>query len=185
MLTYSLVGADSRWFEVDTNSGQLKVKALLDHDSALDSNDDNRYEFRLWVSDRKDAETASRTPRVDDSIDVTVAVTNLNEPPKFDTATIELKVDENTSTNQRHRRVQLRPPTRIPPRLAYSLAGPDSRWFDVDASSGQLKTSVALFDREAPVDDDGDNVYDVTVQVSATARTRKETPTLQSMTLSA
>ena len=163
VLTYSLVGADSYRFQVDSSDGQIKVKALLDHESALDSDGDNRYEFRLWVSDRKDAEGAANSS-VDDSIDVTVGVINLNESPKFDTGAIELEVDENTETN-----TDIGSPIAASDpesdSLGYSLAGPDSQWFEVDAASGQLKTG-SLLNHESPVDDDGDNVYEFTVQVT-------------------
>ena len=162
-LTYSLVGADSHWFEVDAPSGQLKTKALLDHESALDFDGDNRYEFRLWVTDLKDAE-GNANAGVDDSIDVTVVVTNLNESPKFDTGAIELEIDENTATN-----TDIGDPVAAADpesdALTYSLAGADAQWFDIDGSSGQLRTA-SLLDFETPVDEDGDNVYEVTVQVS-------------------
>ena len=100
-MTYSLVGADSHWFEVDAPSGQLKTKALLDHESPLDSNRDNRYEFRLWVTDGKDSD-GNADSSVDDSIDVTVAVTNRNESPEFDAGAIELEIDENTADKHSH-----------------------------------------------------------------------------------
>ena len=50
-LTYSLVGSDSQWFDVDPSGGQIKTKALLDRESPLDSDFDNIYEFRVWVTD--------------------------------------------------------------------------------------------------------------------------------------
>ena len=98
-LTYSLVGADSHWFDVDPSSGQIKTKAQLDRESPLDSDFDNIYEFRVWVTDGKDAEGMAN-PSVDDSIDVTITVIDVNEPPQFDTSAIELEVDENTSRTQ-------------------------------------------------------------------------------------
>ena len=163
VMTYSLVGADSHWFAVDTHGGQIKVKALLDHESALDSDGDNRYEFRLWVSDQKDADGVADSA-VDDSIDVTVTVTNRNESPTFNTEAIELEIDENTATN-----IDIGDPiSATDPEsdaLTYSLAGADSQWFDVDATSGQLRTR-SLLDHEAPADDSGNNVYEVTVQVT-------------------
>ena len=163
VLTYSLVGADSHWFDVDASSGQLKTKAVLDHESPLDSDKDNRYEFRLWVTDGKDSD-GNADSSVDDSIDVTVAVTNRNESPEFDSGAIELTVDENTATGT----AIGSPIAASDPdsdALTYSLAGADSQWFDVDASSGQLKIRDVL-DYETPVDAGGDNVYEVTVQVT-------------------
>ena len=162
-LTYSLVGSDSHWFDIDTSSGQIKTKALLDHESPLDSDFDKIYEFRVWVTDGKDAESMANTS-VDDSIDVTITVIDVNEPPQFDTSAIELEVDENTSANTN---IGSLIPALDPEsdELTYSLVGSDSHWFDINTSSGQIKTK-ALLDHEAPVDTGGDNVYEVTVQVT-------------------
>ena len=162
-LTYSLVGADSHWFDVDTSSGQIKTKALFDHESPVDSDFDNIYEFRVWVTDDKDADGMANTS-VDDSIDVTITVIDVNEPPHFDTSAIELEVDENTSANTD---IGSPIPALDPEsdELTYSLVGSDSQWFDVDTSSGQIKTK-GLLDHESPVDTGGDNVYDVTMHVS-------------------
>ena len=162
-LTYSLVGSDSHWFDVDTSSGQIKTKAQLDHESPVDTGGDNVYEFRVWVTDGKDAEGMAN-PSVDGSIDVTITVIDVNEPPQFDTSAIELEVDENTSANTNIGG----PIAALDPEsdeLTYSLVGSDSHWFDVDASSGQIRTK-ALLDHESPVDTGGDNVYDVTLHVS-------------------
>ena len=41
-MTYSLVGSDSHWFDVDNSSGQ--IKGLLDHESPVDNGADNVYE---------------------------------------------------------------------------------------------------------------------------------------------
>ena len=41
-MTYSLVGSDSHWFDVDNSSGQ--IKGLLDHESLVDNGADNVYE---------------------------------------------------------------------------------------------------------------------------------------------
>ena len=162
-LTYSLVGADSHWFDVDPSSGQIKTKAQLDRESPLDSDFDNIYEFRVWVTDGKDAEGMAN-PSVDDSIDVTITVTDVNEPAQFDGSAIELEVDENTSANTNIGG----PIAALDPEsdeLAYSLVGSDSQWFDVDTSSGQIKTK-SLIDHESPVDTGADNIYEMTVQVT-------------------
>ena len=163
LLTFSLVGADSHWFDVDTSSGQIKTLALLDHEVPVDSDFDNNYEFKVWVTDRKDAEGAI-DPSVDDSIDVIITVANVNELPEFDVSTVELEVDENTaaSTNIGVPISALDPESGA---LTYSLVGTDSQWFGVDASSGQIKAE-GLLDYESPADTNGDNVYEVTVQVS-------------------
>ena len=162
-LTYSLVGADSHWFDIDPSSGQIKTKAQLDRESPLDSDFDNIYEFRVWVTDGKDAEGMTN-PSVDGSIDVTTTVLDVNERPQFDTSAIELEVDENTSANT-NIGDQIAASDPESDGLTYSLIGADSHWFDVDPSSGQIKTKAQL-DRESPVDTGGDNVYEMTVQVT-------------------
>ena len=162
-LTYSLVGADSHWFDVDTSSGQIKTKALFDHESPVDSDFDNIYEFGVWVTDGKDAEGMAN-PSVDGSIDVTITVIDVNEPPQFDTSAIELEVDENTATNTNIGDPILASDPESDG-LTYSLVGADSHWFDVDPSSGQIKTKAQL-DRESPLDSDFDNIYEFRVWVT-------------------
>ena len=162
-LTYSLVGSDSHWFDIDTSSGQIKTKALLDHESPLDSDFDNIYEFRVWVTDGKDAEGMANSS-VDDSIDATITVIDVNEPPQFGTSAVELEIDENTATNTNIGG----PIAALDPEsdaLTYSLVGADSHWFDVDTSSGQIRAKAPL-DHESPLDTGGDNVYDVSLHVS-------------------
>ena len=74
-------------------------------------------------------------PSVDGSIDVTITVIDVNEPPQFDTSAIELEADENTATNTNIGD----PIAASDPEsdgLTYSLVGADSHWFDVDPSGG-------------------------------------------------
>ncbi len=162
-LTYSMVGADARWFEIGTSSGQLKTKAVLDHEAPFDSDVDNVYQFKVWVTDGLNEEGRSSNA-VDGSIDVTIRVADVNEPPAFDTSFTALEVDENTATNTGIGS----PVAALDPEsdgLAYSLAGADSSWFDVDAPSGQIMTKDML-DHESRTDSNGDNVYELTLQVS-------------------
>ena len=76
------------------------------------------------------------------------SVTDVHEPPQFDTSAIELEVDENTSTNTN---VGSPIPALDPEsdELTYSQVGSDAQWFDVDTSSGQIKTK-ALLGHESP-----------------------------------
>ena len=112
-LTYSLVGADSHWFDVDPSSGQIKTKALLDHESPLDSDFDNIYEFRVWVTDGKDAEGMAN-PSVDDSIDVTITVTRRERASA--SSTLQRSNWRSTKTRRRTRTSAIRswPPTLNP-----------------------------------------------------------------------
>ena len=75
-LTYSLSGATE--FTIDGASGQLSVArgAVLDFEAAT-----NSYTVTVSVSDRKDATGNTNDPSADDTISVTINVTDEPEPP--------------------------------------------------------------------------------------------------------
>ena len=74
-LTYSLSGTDAASFTTD-NDGQIRVgdTTTLDHETK------DTYQFTLSVSDSKDINSNADTA-IDDTIDVTVTVNNINEAP--------------------------------------------------------------------------------------------------------
>ena len=71
-LTYSLGGTDAASFDLVTSSGQLQTKAALDYETK------SSYTVTVSVRDSKDADGAADTVE-DDSIDVTITVTNADE----------------------------------------------------------------------------------------------------------
>ena len=74
MTLYSLWTADAATFEIDAN-GQLKTKADLDYEAA------SSYTVIVQVADSKDdAGTAEQTPVTDDTITVTITVTDVDDP---------------------------------------------------------------------------------------------------------
>jgi hypothetical protein len=73
-VTYTLGGADADSFDIDPGSGQLKTKAALDHETK------DTYMVTVTVTDGKDAED-NFAPAVDDTIRVTIMVTDVNEAP--------------------------------------------------------------------------------------------------------
>ena len=80
-LTYSLSGTDASSFSIDSATGQIKVGSgtTLDFESSTTS-----YSVTVGVSDLKDSSDTADTV-VDDTITVTISVTDVNEPPdKFD-----------------------------------------------------------------------------------------------------
>ena len=164
-LTYSLVGSDSQWFDVDTSSGQIKTKALLDHESPVDTGGDNVYDVTMHVSDGED-EDGNADTSVDDVIGVIITVTNVNEPPGFDSSVLDLVVVENTaaSTNIGSPVAANDPESDT---LTYSLSGVDSGQFDIEPSTGQISIGgTTTFDIELPSDSNADNVYELAVQVT-------------------
>ena len=76
-LTYGLLsGADADLFDIEsTGRRQLKTKAPLDHETK------ETYMVTVTVTDGKDAED-NFAPAVDDTIRVTIMVTDVNEAPR-------------------------------------------------------------------------------------------------------
>ena len=74
VLTYSLGGTDAASFGLDTGTGQLKTSADLNYETK------NTYVVEVSVSDGKDDNGHSDTVTDDDTITVTINVTNVNEP---------------------------------------------------------------------------------------------------------
>ena len=127
-LTYSLEGTDADAFDIDATSGQLRTRDALDHETQ------SSYSVTVTAEDSDGAST---------SIEVTIAVTNANEPPSFDTSSTTRSVVENTEPGQA---IGI-PVTATDPEgdtLTYSLEGTDADAFDIDTTSGQLRTRDAL-----------------------------------------
>ena len=154
-LTYSLVGTDATSFDIDTTTGQIKTKDPLDYE------DTQSYSVTVLVTDSKDsAGNTENTPAEDASIDVTINVTDVNEGPAFaDDAPTTLSVDENTATNTdiTDGRFTATDPESDTP--TYSLSGTDAASFDIDTSTGDLKT-------KADLDHEAKGSYSVTIQVT-------------------
>ena len=119
----------------------------------------------MRVTDGKDARGHANIS-VDDTIGVTIIVTDVNEPPEFDVPSASLEVGENVEANMNiGEPVQAIDPESA--ELTYSLGGVDSGLFDIDASTGQISVGMGIaLDYESSVDSDGDKVYAVTVQVT-------------------
>ena len=151
-LTYSLQGTDSGSFTINSSTGQIKTYTTLDHETK------DTYHVAVFVRDSKNIYGDSDTVD-DDSIDVTINVTDVNEPPAFDsTAPTDLNVVENTTAG-----IDIGSPVTatdpdVGDTLTYSLDTGDGSAFDID-SSGQIKTKGAL-DREVK------DSYTVTVSVT-------------------
>ena len=78
-LTYSLTGTDAGKFNIGSSTGQITVKsgASLDYESSTTS-----YSVTVNVTDGKDDDgDTETTATTDDTIAVTINVTDVNEPP--------------------------------------------------------------------------------------------------------
>ncbi len=148
-LTYTLGGTDAGAFDIVSGTGQLLTKVALDHESKAN------YSIEVSVSDGLAEDGITTDNAVDDTITVTVTVTDMNEPPLPPIA-VPREVAENTPAGRSiGLPVSFTDPDRD--RLTYSLSGADAASFDINTSTGQLLTS-------APLNFETNNSYSVTVQ---------------------
>ena len=146
-ILYLLSGADSASFDIDSD-GQITVgsSAMLDHE------DKDTYMVTV---------TARDPEGLNSSVDVTIMVTDVNEPPVFGevqepdteptnnapafaTATDTREVAEDTAAGE-----NIGPPVEATDAdaddtLTYTLGGGDAASFDIDPATGQIMTEAAL-----------------------------------------
>ena len=152
-LTYTLGGTDAESFDIDAGTGQLQAKDALDYETKPS------YTVTVSVSDGKDLEN-SADDKIDDTITVTIDVTDVNEPPQFAAeAPVELTVAENTAVDTNIGGPIGATDDDDGDTLTYSLSETDTEIFDIDASTGQIKTKAELDFETTPS-------YTVTVSVS-------------------
>ena len=153
-LTYGLEGDDAAAFEIDSTSGQIKLAT----GTTLDYETRNSYQVIVSVRDSKDDYGAADLV-TDDSITVTINVTDLNEAPGFPpTETGTRSVDENTAGGQDIGAPVSATDLDTGDTLTYILGGTDASSFDIDSLTGQLLT-------EAVPDYETKPSYSVTVSV--------------------
>jgi hypothetical protein len=154
--TYSISGgADAARFSIVSSTGQLSFLSSPNFEAPTDAGANNVYEVTVRASDGS----------LWDEQALSITVANLNEAPVITSngggTTAAVTVSENsvavttvTSTDQENSA------------RTYSISGgTDSSRFTINATTGVL-TFVAAPNREAPVDTNGDNVYNVIVRAS-------------------
>ena len=143
-LTYTLGDtADDNAFAIDSMTGQLKTLAELDYEE--DNPPKTSYMVTVTVIDGKNAENTVDTTTVDDTITVTIMVTDVNEAPEFPTIDAPIRVAENTVPNANIGTPVVATDVDRPMQsLTYGLSGTDAASFAIDAETGQLKTKADL-----------------------------------------
>ena len=161
-LTHSLSGTNASDFTIATSTGQIKVKSALDYETKTS------YSVIVTVTAAGGAggvsiQSLNPNMRGDYTVPVTINVTNENEPPSFTEGNSATRsVAENTSAGSNiGATVSATDPDGVAKfnTLTYSLSGTDASSFDLNTSTGQIKTKAAL-NYEAKTS------YSVTVEVT-------------------
>ncbi len=162
-LTYSLTGTDMVSFEIDSN-GQIKTKTGVTHAFDFEDASNNSYSVTVNVRDSKDSD-GNADMVTDDTITVTINLTDVNDAPTFtsppDTADFAengtgTAVDFDASDQDASNTLQFSVET-----------GGDGGKFTINASTGALTfRNPPNFEMPTDVGDTaGNNTYVVTVKV--------------------
>ncbi len=156
-LTYSLTGDDASSFDISTTTGQLFAKSPLDYEAR------NGYSVVIQVSDLK-GPTSQPDSVIDDTVEVSITVTNIDEPPVI-TGPTTISFPENGTGVVG----------------TYSAADPEGaditwdKWGkDADSFNPLNSTGDLTFDMppdfESPGDQGSDNIYNVTLAATEDSR---------------
>ena len=155
-LTYVLSGAGGRDFDIDSGTGQIRVKAALDYEDTVR----RTHEVTVKATDPSNQSA---------TVDVTIAVTDVDEAPIITAGSSSVDYEENTSVGTEVADYTAEDPDRdASASLKWSLSGRDAAMFAIgnrDGEHGRL-TFRESPDYEGPTDSDRDNVYNVTVEVT-------------------
>ena len=189
-VTWSLSGTDADDFRIDASSGNLLFDGTPDYEAAADSGGNNVYDIQVVATDDGNLNdgTVSQRGALSASFDVTITVTDVNEPPTV-TGDADAAVDENTETFTRTYFAS--DPDGAASTFTWSLSGADRGDFNMDGNgnTGEL-TFRNTPDHESPADSNRDNEYLVTVwaadegglrgslDVTVTVNDVNETPTI-------
>ncbi len=153
--SWRLTGADAGDFLIDEN-GQLTFRNTPDHERPADSNRDNVYSFTVQASD----------DRYYDTLDVTVTVTPVNEPPTITTTSTSATAMRHAE-NRTSRLYTYRAKDPEGTAIVWSLGGADARFFAIN-ERGELyfsETSPPDFEtRRTPGQTENFVVYNLTVR---------------------
>ncbi|TSB01856.1 beta strand repeat-containing protein [Sphingorhabdus contaminans] len=157
MPTYSIVGgADAALFTIDPQTGQLVFINAPDFENPTDAGQNNVYDVIVQASDGINVDQQQ--------ISVMVANTNDSRPVIISggggpNGVYSAAENETSATAFVATDMDGSP-------LSYTIVGgTDAAFFEIDPVTGAL-TFIAAPDFEAPSDSDGDNIYEVLVNVS-------------------
>ncbi len=163
-LTYSLTGTDASSFTIVSSSGQIRTKTGVTYNFE----GKNSYSVTVNVRDSKDNAGNANTV-TDDTIAVTISLTDVNETPAITTSQTAISVAENQTSILTYAATDVDNNGEADDAsntLTWSVENADDgSFFDIDPSSGVLtfKNAPNFEDRR---DAGSDNVYNVTVTVT-------------------
>ena len=163
-LTYSILGGSNDFFEIDAMNGQLRTKAVLDADEGVTS-----HTLTVEVSDGLNS-SDDEDLTIDDTIEVTITVTNVNERPMV-MGTRAIDHAENEGTALANASYSATDPEGA--NITWSVGGNDKGFFAI--SGGGVLRFAAEPDFEARP---RDNTYEVTVRASEEDDGDRQTPEL-------
>ena len=145
VLVYSLSGADAAFFGIVSTTGQLQTRDPLDYEQK------NVYSVVVIVSDGT----------LTDTIGVAINVTDVaeNSAPVFASSSTTRSIPENTPAGVHIGEAVAAKDADAGDTLTYTLSGTDAASFEIDSTTGQLKTKAAL-------DYETKNTYSVTVKAA-------------------
>ena len=161
VLVYSFGGTDAASFDFNTSTAQIITKAELNYEAKPS------YSVTVSVRDNEDKDGTNPSTEIDDSIEVTIEVTDLDEgpvvngPSYVDHPENDLQVAEYTASDPNSRQISWQP-----------LSGDDAVKFSLSPTGALSFRSPP--DHETPGDQDRNNDYEVTI----TARGGTETGSL-------
>ena len=147
---WSVTGRDGGDFTIN-EEGELSFRNPPDDERRADSNRDNVYEVTVRASDG----------RYYGTLEVTVTVTPVDEAPEFRTSTKDSFSYQENGTSDLYTYRATDPEGSD---ISWDISGTDSGAFSI--SEEGVLTFNSPPDYESSTDSDGDNVYEVTVEVS-------------------
>jgi len=156
-VSYRLEGEDQSHFVLSEQSTQLVLtpKVAFDYESPTDANQNNQLVVQIIADDGEYTDTLS----------VTISVNNLNDSsPEFSSGAQAFSLSEG---QQGRFDLPLANDADNLAAIEYALSGSDASLFELDEANGQLAlVTKQVFDFEAPVDLDTNNVYQLTLTAS-------------------
>ena len=149
-VTWTKEGDDASDFSINSSTGVLSMVSR-DYESPEDANTDNAYEVTVKATDADDNSAM---------VSIMVTVTDVQESVNLAITGLDDDVVENTVWTSL---VPVLTGTPIGD-VTWTKEGTDTDDFTINSTTGRL--SMVARDFESPVDDDTDNIYEVTVRVT-------------------